>query len=558
MVYVNAKLSDLNKYIGKNLLVEEIEETLIDMGMDVKGNSGGADPELKIEITAEKLDMVSIVGIARAIKYYRGLQKGVPKYKISKGKNIIEVKKSAKECRPKTVAAILRNVPMTQKFLDEMIEFQEKIHDSFGRGRKKVAIGIYPMDNFEFPLTYDAEDPSRIIFRPLEYASELNGHEILQKHDTGRKYSHLLKDYSKYPVFRDKQGKVLSMPPIINSHDTGKVEANHRDLFVECTGFNLTLLENVMKNMVTSFIEMGVKEVESVKINYEETQETYELNLDNFYDELELNYVNKLIGIEIKEKDVEKLLNKGMYGLRQIKDKKIEVEIPCFRSDVWNDCDIADDMARAYGYNNIEPKTPSISSVGEMLDYSMFRDRITETLVNMGFLETYTYMLTSTESQYKKMTLKIDEKEYVRLQDTADQGLNMIRTRILPESLTTLNINRKNKYPQHIFENGFVIKPDSSAETKAVDCAHLCVSIADTKANYTWIKGVLDSVLTLHNIDFKVKEKEFPFLIPGRSGVVCVGSKEIGFIGEVHPQVLETFGLIVPVVAFEIDLEGLK
>ena len=122
------------------------------------------------------------------------------------------------------------------------------------------------MDNFEFPVTYTAEEPLKIVFRPLEYDSELNGEEILVKHDTGKKYAHLLKEHNLYPVFRDKNGHVLSMPPIINSHTTGRVEEHHRDLFVECTGFNVTLLDNIMKNMITAFIEMGAVDVETVVV----------------------------------------------------------------------------------------------------------------------------------------------------------------------------------------------------------------------------------------------------------------------------------------------------
>ena len=90
MVYVYAKQEELNKYIGKNLTVEEIEETLIDMGMDLKGISDEKNPELKIELTAEKLDLISTVGIARAIKYYRGILKEVPKYGLENSNNLKE------------------------------------------------------------------------------------------------------------------------------------------------------------------------------------------------------------------------------------------------------------------------------------------------------------------------------------------------------------------------------------------------------------------------------------------------------------------------------------
>lgn len=554
MVYVYATQNELNNHIGKNLEVEKIEEILKELGMDVKGVSDETDPELKIEITAEKMEFISSIGIARAIKYYLGEQKEVPKYSISKSGLKVQVEKSVELARPKTVGAILRDVPITEELLEEMIKIQEKIHDSFGRNRKKAAIGIYPMDDFEFPLKYRAEEPSNISFRPLMSDEIMTSQDILEQHETGKKFAHLVKDFDLYPVYRDNKNNVLSFPPIINSFDTGRVTTEHKDLFVEMTGYNIQHLDNILKVLITTFIEMGAK-AQSLEFNYESTGETYELNLDNSQDEIELDYINKLIGLNLSEEEAKEYLNKAMYGVNNIENGKIQVEIPVFRTDVWNDCDIADDVARAFGYNNIQLRTPKISTVGEKLDSSRFKDQISETLTQMGFLETYTYMLTSTKDQFKLMNREQENENFVKLSGCVDEGLNMIRTMILPESLKTLNINRKNKYPQKIFENGWTIQEDNSKDTKTINQTHLTVSIADPKANYTQIKAILDSILKLNEIEFEIQETTKPFLIEGRSAKILVQGEEIGFIGEIAPQILKNFGLLVPVSSFEINLE---
>ena len=108
MVYVYAKQSKINEYVGETLSVEEIDTTLQEMCMDMKGISDDTDPELKVEITAEKMDMVSVVGIGRAIKYYRSLASSLPKYSIAKSVNKVIVEKSVSSVRPKTVCVILR------------------------------------------------------------------------------------------------------------------------------------------------------------------------------------------------------------------------------------------------------------------------------------------------------------------------------------------------------------------------------------------------------------------------------------------------------------------
>ena len=553
MVYVYATKNELNKYIGKELSVEEIETTLKDLGMDLKGISNDFDPELKIELTAEKLDMVSAVGIARAIKYYKKIATQIPEYEVIIGENSLIVDESVNNSRPKTVAAIIRNIPMNKKILDDMIKIQEKIHDSFGRGRKKAAIGIYPVDEIKFPIYYNSEKSEDIIFTPLESEIEMNGREILEQHNLGKKYSHLLKDYNTYPVFRDATNKVLSMPPIINSNDTGRVDIDHQDLFIECTGYNINHLDNILKVLVTTFIEYG-GQAESVLVKYP-NGENYVLDLSNREESLSLNYVNKIIGINIKSDEVEQYLNKMMFSLSSIQDDIITLKIPPFKSDIFNDIDIADDIARAYGYNNIIPKFPNISSIGNILDISDFKDKISENLTRMGFLELYTYMLSSTTLHFDKMNLNIEDKEFIKLLDSADQGINMVRTMILPDNLESLRINRKNKYPQKIFENGWTIKVDEREDTGAKNEGKLSISIADPKSNYTQIKEVLDTIMSLEQIEFEVKETELPFLIKGRSANIYVKKELVGFIGELNPQVLSNFDLLVPVSSLELNLD---
>jgi phenylalanyl-tRNA synthetase beta chain len=543
MVYVHAKHSELNKYVGKKLSVEEIENTLIDLGMDIKGKSDEKDIEFKIEITAEKMEYISSIGIARAIQHFMGIKKKIKKYEIKKGKYEIKYDNSLEKVRPKIVGAIIRNFDVTEENLDKIIEIQEKIHDSFGRNRKKVSIGVYPLKEIEFPITFKGEKPNKIKFRPLESEKEMSAEEILEKHEIGKKYAHLIKNSEVYPILVDSKNKILSMPPIINSYETGRVVPGKNDLFIDCTGHNLTHLDNVLKVLVTTLIEIS-GEVESVVVDY--GKEKYELNLDNTKDKIDINFVNEIIGIKITPQETEKLLEKMCYKVNEIKDNIIEIEIPPFRSDVWHDVDIADDIARAYGYNNIKPKLPEITSNGELLKKSLNKEKISENLIGMGFIELYTYMLTSTEVQYNKMKRK--NENIIKIIDSAEEGINTVRTLILPENLISLNINRKNNYPQKVFENGFTIQNDENQE-------HLCVSIADPKANYTKIKEVFDLLNKINNWNLEIKEKEFPFLIKGRSAAVIYKNKEIGFIGEIHPEILDNFGLLVPVTSFELNIK---
>ena len=551
MVYVYAKYSQLLEHIENNISIEEIKETLQELGMDLKGETDEKDPELKIEITAEKMDMVSAVGIARAINYYKGYLKELPNYNIKDAQHEVIVEQSVEEVRPKTVAAIIRNLNITQELLDTIIDLQEKLHASFGRNRKKAAIGIYPLEEIEFPVTYGAEKPEDIVFHPLEAEGEMNGHEILESHETGRKYAHLLKDKSTYPVFRDATKKVLSMPPIINSHTTGRVTPAHKDFFIECSGYNVVHLDSILKVIITTLLEFG-GDAEKVRVKYF-NGDSYELSLKEQKEQCNLDDISSLIGVDLRELNVNELFNKVQMKVTQQENSKIEVSIPCYRQDIWNDCDIADDLARAYGFNEIAQTTPEVLSTGSTLPHSDLRKQLSNTMTQLGFLELYTYMLSSTKIQFSQMNR--EPKDYVSLIDSADEGINMTRTMILPENLEALRINRKHKYPQKVFECGFIIEEDSTKETGARDELVLSATIADPKANLTQIKEILDTLTTLFNWNIEIKKGEHPSFIPGRCGSIYCEGEEIGVFGEVHPEVLENFGILVPLCSLEIKLE---
>lgn len=557
MVYVYTSQDELNSHIHTltkkktKLTVQEIKEALVDLGMDLKSDDD--EPELKVEITAEKMDMITPVGIARAIAYYKKLITKAPQYTTkSSGKKVIVAKGTT--VRAKTVAAIIKNAPMNEEFLTKIIDIQEKIHMSFGRDRKKAAIGIYPIENIDFPITYKNESPEKIKFQALDSDKELTAKEILSQHEKGKKYAHLLETEKKYPVFIDNNKQILSMPPIINAEQTGKVAAQHKDLFIECSGKNITHLDNILKVLTTTFADLGA-DIETIDVEYQDTNETYTLDLNPIEDSIDINMVNSLIGINIDVQQAKTLLHKMMYDIKETKGNIITVKIPAFRSDIWHDIDIADDIARAYGYNNIEMKFPTVAGVGTSLQETQAKDQIRQTLIELGFLETHSYILASTTTQIQQMNKDIKKESFISIADAQDQGINMLRTTILPETLTALAVNKRHKYPQKVFELNYVITANEKSETKAKDTLNVCTVIAGDKANYTEIKTVLDTIKELHTLDITLKESNEAQYIQGRQAHIYIGKEKVGIIGELHPQIISNFKLAVPIACFELSLK---
>jgi len=200
MAIVTLNKKEIKKIIG-NVDDEKIDETLSMFGTAVESIS---EDKIEVEVAPNRPDMLSQQGIARALGSFLGNSPGLKKYPLQKPQKDYKViiKPSVKEIRPCVACAIVKNLSFNDEKIKEIIDIQEKLHTTIGRNRKKVAIGIYPLEKISLPITYTAEKPNKIKFLPLEYPKELTGRQILQKHPTGRDYAHLLEDKPLYPIYR--------------------------------------------------------------------------------------------------------------------------------------------------------------------------------------------------------------------------------------------------------------------------------------------------------------------------------------------------------------------
>ncbi len=245
--------SEFEKHIK---LTPEIQEKITLFGTPLESISKN---ELEIEIFANRPDLISLEGYVRSFKKFLGKEIKNKEYQLKKADSNLKlyVDKSVKDVRPFVSCAIIRKLNLNEDKLKDLINLQEKLALTLGRNRKKIAIGIYPLDKINFPISYEARDPKEISFKPLGLDKELNAKEILVMHPTGRKYESLLKDSKKYPIFIDSKKEILSMPPIINSENSGKVDVNTKDVFIECTGFDKNTVEKTLIIIATALAESG-------------------------------------------------------------------------------------------------------------------------------------------------------------------------------------------------------------------------------------------------------------------------------------------------------------
>jgi phenylalanyl-tRNA synthetase beta chain len=506
--------------------------------------------EIEIQVLPNRPDLLSMQGFLRTVKAFIGKDVGLKKYKVNPPeKNYkVTISKSTKDIRPYTACAIVKNLQFDDVKIKEIIDIQEKLHITLGRNRKKLAIGIYPLEKITLPIKFEARKPEDIKFIPLEMPQEMNGLQILQRHPTGREYAPLLEGKSMFPVFVDAKNKVLSMPPIINSHETGKITKETKEVFIECSGFDLEILKKTLNIVVTSLAEMGGK-IFSMDLEYEKPLGKIQTpNLLSETIKVDINNVNKLLGLSLTEKDLEKLLPRMGYDY-----SKGKVSIPAYRTDILHEVDIIEDIAIAYGYENIKPIIPEVATIGEEAKSNRFNSKVSDILSGLGLLEISTFYLIKPE---EAKISKLQDSEKIELEDSKSE-YKLLRPNLIIPGLRILSENKDNEYPQKIFELGSVFKIDrrGKTETGIEEDNHLC--ILSTPGNFTEQKQILDYLMKMLNLSYELKETNEQGLIEGRTGRIIVKGKEIGFIGEVHPETLSNWGIKMPVALIEINLSDI-
>jgi len=531
---------ELKKLIGKDLSDEKLKQIIESIKPSVESIT---KDEIEIEHTPDRPDLFSVEGLARAIRLFLGLKP--KKMKIKKAR--LTVKSEKVSIRPYIACAIVRNINLTNSFILSLMKTQEVLNETFGRKRKKVAIGIHDFDKIKPPIVYRPASREEK-FQPLGESKEMSLIETLFNTEKGQKYKDIIINARKFPVFSDSLG-IFSFPPILNSERT-KVTEKTRNIFIDITGTDRRAVTQTLNLLIYDFVEHGAT-IEAVKIkSSKELRITPEINWRSI--QISIEEANKLLGLNITEEKAKKLLKKMGY---KVIDR--EVLIPPYRVDILHPVDIYEDLAIAYGYENIKPELPNIFTKGEFHSIEALSDKIRNLMVGFGFTELMRPVLTNETKQFRKMN--IEEHETIKVVNPVSSEYTQLRVWLIPSLLEVLSKNTHVSYPQKVFEIGDVVIPDKKEETKSKTVRHLSAAIASTDASYALIKGIVEKLLKyLGYNDVKMAPLEHKSFIKGRCSKVLIKGKQVGFLGEIHPLVLENWKIEMPVAAFEIELPPAK
>lgn len=525
---------------------EQVQRVVPQLGMDL---TEMGDEEVAIDITPNRADMLDINGFARAALLYLGKSRPKENFYVVKNDLLlgVEVGSKVKRVRPFIAAMVVKNVDLNGNRLKNLINFTEKFCDTYGRKRRKVAIGLHNFDVVEGPFRYDAADDKSFV--PLGSKKKMSFKEILEEHEKGISYGGIVRNVEGSLPYLSDSKNILGLIPIINSELT-RVKNDTKNLLVDITGTSLHSVVEALRLLACSFIDQGA-EIYACKVMYPNSK-SY-LTPDLPYPEVKIrnSRIEKTLGVPLEADKIITLVNMMGYTASKYGEYTL-VYVPPYRLDVLNEQDIIEDIAIAYGYDKIAPLPVWGFSSGLLEESKEYLNRLSRLLLGMGYTEMMNMYLTNESVGFEKMLHKFEKDSIVRVAYAKTENISMLRTSILPGLLQSLGGFTNEKMPQRLFETGSVFGVERG---KIKESSSICIVSEHSKANFAEIKASVESLLSFMQVKgCTIRELEDPSFIKGRCAAVVAGKETVGYLGEINPQVLQNFNIEEPVVAAEIML----
>lgn len=516
----------------------------------------GSAQVIRMELLPVRPDLFDAGGLARAIRGLLDLETGLAGYDIGDSRFTVHVDPAMREersFRPHIGCAVIRGVKLDDQSIRMIMKMQEDLHWALGRNRKFASIGVYDLSGLQNPFHYRPVGPDELKFVPLA-TTDGSAHtpgEILRNHPKGKDYQKLLENHEAYPLLIDDAGQVLSMPPIINSHETA-LKRESTDLFVDVTGIEERPVAKTLNVVTTSLAELFPgSRIETVTIEEGGTKRITP-DLTPILFPVSTAGAEQVIGVALDADRVAGLLEQMRYGVEKIEGDTVTVAVPAYRNDILHEVDLIEDVAIAIGLSHI-PQTliPSFTLASERPERVLQR-RVRTTLLGLGYTETMSLMLTNVEDLYER-TRSADPGDSVVTDNPASQEQSIVRTRLAPGLLRLLADNKGSGITRRLFEADDVIRlvPD---EAEPVEKLHVAAALQDRSAGFADIRGTADAIAREIGLELEYLPTEDPLFLEGRGAEIRVNGKSSGIVGEVHPEVLENFGINLPVAILELEL----
>lgn len=379
-----------------------------------------------------------------------------------------------------------------------------------------------------------------------------------------KQYLHIIKDSPVYPVIYDANNVVLSMPPIING-DHSKITLNTKNVFIECTGTDLTKTKVVLDTIVTMFSVYCSEPfmIEAAEVTLANGKSVTYPTLEYRTEVIQRQKVNSLVGIDASSENIANLLSKMCLESTASDKEHIKVTIPPTRHDVLHPVDIYEDVAIAHGFNNLTKTIPKTMTIATQQPINKLSDQLREQIAQAGFTEALTFSLCSRDDVSLKLRKEMPDNA-VHIANPKTLEFQIARTTLLPGLLKTVQANLDMALPMKLFEISDVVVKDQLKDVGARNERRLCALNYDKKPGFETIHGLLDRVMQLLEVPWNsqgqsagyfLRGVDDPTFLEGRCAEIVAHGVVVGRLGVLHPETLAKFELGLPVAAMEIYLE---
>jgi len=531
----------------------------------VKGEFKGPDPtsgRTRIELNdTNRPDLWSAAGIARQIRARRRghVESYEAAFTAKPGGNKIVTDPKAADIRPYVAGFIARGPAVTDASLAELIQSQEKLCDGYGAKRKTVSVGIYRAQKITFPVHYRMVDPTNAKFVPLGMDDELTLAQILTQHPKGKEYAHILAGKPLVPLLQDANDQILSFPPIINSRAIGEVVAGDTELFVEATGTDLRSVLLVENILAVDLIDRGWT-IEPVVVEYpfetpfgREVRAPYPLT--NAVDVPNQDF-NRLIGAQLSAEEIAHHLR--AYGCDVAPTPNTtgttRVSTQPYRQDYMHPVDAIEDLAIVVGVNKLEPIWPERFTPGRFAPLTLREDKVRDLMIGLGFEEIIANVLCSRTDVTTRV--RLDGSDVVAIENPMSESYAALRPSLLASLLAVEERSAKTAYPHRVFEVGEAVVRDADENHASRTVSLLGALVAHPEARFSDLHSVLSWLGFYLDLPTELRPLERGCFLPGRGAEVVVDGHAVGILGELHPEVLESWGVKMPASYLELRIDA--
>ncbi len=550
--------------MGESLEIDELESLL----SVAKAELDEVDEEVglfKIELNdTNRPDLWSTSGLARQLRSYRtGAQSGryaffsTAERKLDSADRVVRVDPNIGKYRPFVAAFAVAGKPIDEPALKDLIQTQEKLCWNFGQKRKSIAMGVYRSDLMSYPVRYRGADPDSTRFVPLAESREMSLREILAEHPKGEDFGWIVADFPLFPFLEDARGDVLSFPPIINSARLGAVEVGDENLFIEMTGTDLRSLELAVSIVACDLSDSG-HTILPVKTVYPYDTEFGREVVSPYYFqtgvELDRSLVHGMLGEELTDDEIGEALRR-MGVENSVRNGRFSVVAPVYRNDFLHPVDAVEDIMIGHGVDRFDPVLPSEFTVGRLSRAERFGRVVKDIMIGMQYQEMIFNYLGSRRDFIDRMGVSGDE--LVQIANPMTENYEYVRNSVLPALLASESVSAHAAYPHALFEVGKIARRDDDDNQGSVTRNFLGFLDADRAVGFNDVSARVRVLFYYLDLDYHPVEVDDSRFIPGRCAGIDCGGGIVGVFGEIHPAVLENWGIQMPCTGCEVDLDDL-